>query len=152
MLALANSCEEVARALVQEKPNQLISLTCLLDSRENNLVSTMAHCKLSLKQRDKNPWQLEEGYLANNPQARKRARQANVHRSRNMSHRAKFRTFVKRVEAQVASGDYEAASAAFKAAEPIIDSMVNRNLIHKNKAARHKSRLNRKIKLLAPQS
>lgn len=69
-----------------------------------------------------------------------------------MSQRAKFRTFVKRVEAQVASGDYEAASAAFKDAEPIIDSMVNRNLIHKNKAARHKSRLNHKIRLLAPQS
>ncbi len=69
-----------------------------------------------------------------------------------MSQRAKFRTFVKRVEAQVASGDYEAASAAFKDAEPIIDSMVNRNLIHKNKAARHKSRLNQKIRLLAPQS
>ncbi|MXW53665.1 MAG: 30S ribosomal protein S20 [Gammaproteobacteria bacterium] len=90
--------------------------------------------------------------MANSAQARKRARQASVHRSRNMSQRAKFRTFVKRVEAQVASGDYEAASAAFKDAEPIIDSMVNRNLIHKNKAARHKSRLNQKIRLLAPQS
>ena len=69
-----------------------------------------------------------------------------------MSHRAKFRTFVKRVEAQIASGDYDGATAALKDAEPVIDSMVNRNLIHKNKAARHKSRLNHRIKLLAPQS
>lgn len=69
-----------------------------------------------------------------------------------MGHRAKFRTFVKRVEAQVASGNYDAATAAFKEAEPIIDSMVNKKLIPKNKAARHKSRLNHKIKLLAPQS
>ena len=69
-----------------------------------------------------------------------------------MGHRAKFRTFVKGVEAKVASGDYDAATAAFKDAEPIIDSMVNRKLIHKNKAARHKSRLNHKIKLLAPES
>ena len=68
-----------------------------------------------------------------------------------MSHRAKFRTFVKRVEAQIDSGDYEGATAAFKSAEPVIDSLVNRKLIHKNKAARHKSRLNHKIKLLAPQ-
>lgn len=69
-----------------------------------------------------------------------------------MGHRARFRTSVKRVEAQVSSGDYDAASAAFKDAEPIIDSMVSRKLIHKNKAARHKSRLNQKIKHLAPQN
>lgn len=113
----------------------------------------MAHCKLSEERKDSTfTAQLEERFLANSPQARKRARQADVHRSRNMSHRARFRTFVKRVEAQVESGDYEAATAAFKDAVPVIDSMVSRKLVHKNKAARHKSRLNHKIKLLAPQS
>lgn len=90
--------------------------------------------------------------MANSPQARKRARQSDVHRRRNMGHRAKFRTFMKRVETQVASGNYDAATAAFKDAVPIIDSMVHRKLIHRNKAARHKSRLNHKIKLLAPES
>ena len=87
--------------------------------------------------------------MANSAQARKRARKAVVNRNRNMSHRSRFRTYVKRVEAQVASGDYEAATAAYKEAVPVIDSMVNRGLVHRNKAARHKSRLNHKIKLLS---
>ena len=88
--------------------------------------------------------------LANTIQARKRARQADARRTRNMSHRSRFRTQVKRVEAQVASGDYDAATSAYKQAVPVIDSLVNRGLIHRNKAARHKSRLNVKIKQLAP--
>lgn len=94
----------------------------------------------------------EENHLANSAQARKRARQADVHRHRNMRHRTRYRTYIKRVESQVEAGDYEAATDAYKEAVPVIDSMVNRGLVHRNKAARHKSRLNQKIKLLATSS
>ena len=86
--------------------------------------------------------------MANSPQARKRARQAETHRQRNMSHRSKYRTYIKQVDSYLAQGDLEAASHAYKEAVPVIDSMVNRGLVHKNKAARLKSRLNTKLKLL----
>lgn len=92
---------------------------------------------------------IEGTHLANSAQARKRARQADAHRQRNMRHRTRFRTFIKRVESEVEAGDYESATDAYKEAVPVIDSMVNRGLVHRNKAARHKSRLNHKIKLLA---
>ena len=86
--------------------------------------------------------------MANSAQARKRARQAEKHRQLNMSQRSKLRTYIKKVVNAVESGDKEAASAAYKEAVPVIDSMTNRGLIHKNKAARHKSRLNAHIKSL----
>jgi small subunit ribosomal protein S20 len=57
-----------------------------------------------------------------------------------------MRTYIKRVIKQIAAGDKESAAAAFAAAVPVIDSAVSKGLIHKNKAARHKSRLNVQIK------
>ena len=57
-----------------------------------------------------------------------------------------MRTYIKRVIKQIAAGDKESASAALAAAVPVIDSAVSKGLIHKNKAARHKSRLNIQIK------
>ena len=84
--------------------------------------------------------------MANSPQARKRARQAVCRRARNASHRSTVRTYIKKVVAAIEANDREAARAAFVAAEPIIDKMVNKGILHKNKAARHKSRLAARIR------
>jgi len=59
-----------------------------------------------------------------------------------------MRTFIKKVIAAVESGDKEQAQNAFKAAVPVIDSAVNKGLIHKNNAARKKSRLNARVRSL----
>ena len=83
--------------------------------------------------------------MANSPQARKRARQAVTRRGRNADQRSMFRTYVKKVVYAIDAGDKAAATEAFKAAVPVIDRMCNKGLIHKNKAARHKSRLNQRI-------
>ena len=86
--------------------------------------------------------------MANSAQARKRARQAETHRQRNAARRSMTRTYIKNVVKAIESGDKAAASDAYKAAVPIIDRAANNGLIHKNKAARHKSRLNIQIKAL----
>lgn len=87
--------------------------------------------------------------MANTPQARKRARQAEKHRQQNASQRSAMRTQVKKVVKVIASGDAAAATSAFQAAVPVVDRAARSGLIHKNKAARHKSRLNTHIKRLA---
>ncbi len=87
--------------------------------------------------------------MANSPQARKRARQAEKRRKHNASRRSMMRTYIKKVVRAIESGDREAAVAAYQAAVPIIDRMANKGLIHKNKAARHKSRLNAHIKAMS---
>ncbi len=86
--------------------------------------------------------------MANSPQARKRARQAQKRRVSNASQRSMYRTYLKRVGAAVESGDHDAAQAAFTAAVPVLDRMVRRGILHRNKAARHKSRLNAQIRAL----
>lgn len=83
--------------------------------------------------------------MANSAQARKRARQAETRRQHNAGMRSMFRTYVKKVVNAVGTGDKTKAEEAFKAAVPVIDGMVSKGLIHKNKAARHKSRLNAHI-------
>lgn len=87
--------------------------------------------------------------MANSAQAAKRARQAEKHRQRNASARSMMRTYIKKVLKAIEAGDKEAAAAAYKEAAPIIDRMAGKDLIHKNKAARHKSRLNAHIKAMA---
>ena len=86
--------------------------------------------------------------LANSLSARKRARQAEKNRMRNASRRSHVRTQIKRVVAAIESGDKAAAEAAYKAAVPAIDNSVGNGIMHRNKAARHKSRLNAKIRAL----
>jgi small subunit ribosomal protein S20 len=86
--------------------------------------------------------------LANSAQAKKRAIQAEKHRQLNASQRSQLRTYIKKVIKAIATKDIEQAQAAYKAAVPVIDSMANKGLIHKNKAARHKSRLNTHIRAL----
>ncbi|MFV0477583.1 MAG: 30S ribosomal protein S20 [Parahaliea sp.] len=87
--------------------------------------------------------------MANSAQAKKRARQAEKRRSHNASLRSLVRTQIKKVIAAVGTGDAEQAKAAYAAAVPVIDRMADKGIIHKNKAARHKSRLSSKIKALA---
>ena len=87
--------------------------------------------------------------MANSPQAKKRAKQSEVRRQRNVAMRSKVRTSIKNIVKAIDSGDKEAATAAFKAAVPVIDSMTTKGVMHKNKAARHKSRLNAQIKAMA---
>lgn len=86
--------------------------------------------------------------MANNPSAKKRARQQVKRRAHNMSQRSTVRTYTKKVQAQVEQGNYDAATAAYNIASPIIDAMVNKGIYSKNKAARTKSRLNARIKAL----
>ena len=87
--------------------------------------------------------------MANSPQAKKRARQAVKRRSHNASLRSLVRTVIKRVHAAIAAGDAELSKAAYGEAVPVIDRMADKGIIHKNKAARHKSRLNEQIKALS---
>ncbi|MCB1661962.1 MAG: 30S ribosomal protein S20 [Pseudomonadales bacterium] len=86
--------------------------------------------------------------MANNPGSKKRARQAVKRNEHNASLRSMVRTYVKKVIAAIQSGDYDTAQAAYNAAVPKVDSMANKGIIKKNKAARWKSRLNTRVKAL----
>lgn len=86
--------------------------------------------------------------MANSPQAKKRALQNEKSRKHNAGLRSMARTYIKKVISAVESGDKEAASAAYAAAVPIIDRVADKGIMHKNKAARHKSRLNKQVKSL----
>jgi small subunit ribosomal protein S20 len=87
--------------------------------------------------------------LANSAQAKKRARQAELHRARNVGVRSMMRTYIKKVYHAVDTGDKSAAEAAYKQACPIIDRVAGKGLIHANKAARTKSRMNNNIRSMA---
>jgi len=86
--------------------------------------------------------------VANSAQAKKRARQAAKRRNHNASLRSMVRTTIKKVDAAISAGDAAAAKAAYDSAVPVIDRMADKGIIHKNKAARHKSRLNSQVKAL----
>ena len=86
--------------------------------------------------------------LANSAQARKRARQAEQRRSQNSAQRSTLRTAIKKVIYAIDAGEKDKAEAAYKAAVPTIDNMAGKGIIAKNKAARHKSRLNGHIRAM----
>ncbi len=86
--------------------------------------------------------------MANTPQAKKRARQNEKRRLHNTGLRSMYRTYIKKILTAVEAGDKDKALEAYQSAVPVIDSMVNKGITHKNKAARHKSRLNKKIAAL----
>lgn len=86
--------------------------------------------------------------MANTAQARKRARQAVAVNARNSSMRSTLRTAIKKIIKAVKAGDKTAATAAFAANVGIIDRIADKKIIHKNKAARHKSRLSAAIKAM----
>lgn len=80
---------------------------------------------------------------------RKRARQDVKLNEQNSAQRSQFRTVVKNIQKAVAAGDKTKAADLFKAGQSVIDSIADKKLVHKNKAARHKSRLSAKIKALS---
>ena len=83
--------------------------------------------------------------MANSAQARKRARQADKHNQHNAAMRSTMRTANKKITKAIEEGDAETAKTAYLAAVPIIDRMARKGIIHKNKAARQRSRLNQSI-------
>ncbi|MEN3354594.1 MAG: small subunit ribosomal protein [Betaproteobacteria bacterium] len=87
--------------------------------------------------------------MANTASARKRARQSEQQRQHNASLRSELRTAVKNVRKAIEAGDKSAAQGVFRSAASTIDSIADKNIIHKNKAARHKSRLSAAIKGMA---
>lgn len=87
--------------------------------------------------------------MANTAQARKRARQNTERRLHNRARRSDLRTRVKKVYAAAQAGDATLATSAFKEAQPVLDRMAARGVIHPNKAARHKSRLAKRLRVLA---
>jgi len=80
---------------------------------------------------------------------RKRARQDVKLNAHNTALRSRFRTVIKGVQKAVAGGDKAKATEMFKSAQPIIDSVADKGIFHKNKAARHKSRLAARLKAMA---
>ncbi len=87
--------------------------------------------------------------MANIKSAAKRARQAERHRQHNIALKSRMRTTIKNVVKAIATGDAAAATESYRVAVPQIDEMAGKGLIHRNKAARHKSRLNKAIKTLS---
>jgi small subunit ribosomal protein S20 len=86
--------------------------------------------------------------MANTKSAEKRARQAVASRAQNVAQRSKARSAVRKVVEAINAGKKAEAAAALKAAAPVIDSMARKGIIHRNKAARHKSRLAAQIKAM----
>lgn len=87
--------------------------------------------------------------MANTIQAKKRARQAQVARVENGAFRSAMRTSIKKVLKAVQDKDRDGAASAYRQAVSTIDRIVGRGVIHKNTAARYKSRLNTRVRALA---
>ncbi len=87
--------------------------------------------------------------MANTAQARKRARQAVVQRAHNMAQRSELRTAIKKVRTAIAAGDKAVAATVLQSSMSVVDRIADKKIIHKNKAARHKSRLAQAIKAMA---
>ncbi len=89
--------------------------------------------------------------MANTKQAKKRVRQAEKHRAHNASRRSMMRTYIKKTVAAIESGDVDGAKKLYIKMSSVLDTVAGDDLIHKNKAARHKSRLSQRIKSMSPQ-
>ncbi len=87
--------------------------------------------------------------MANTKSAEKAARQSAVHRARNDALTSQLRSAIRKATFALKSGKQDDATAALAHATPIIDSMVNKGIIHRNKAARHKSRLTRQVRAMS---
>lgn len=88
--------------------------------------------------------------MANSPQARKRVRQAEKRTEINKNRKSRVRTFIRKVEEAIASGDGDAAKAALIAAQPEIMRGANKGILHKNTASRKVSRLAQRVKTMTP--
>lgn len=87
--------------------------------------------------------------MANSAQARKRARQNDKQRMHNASLRSTLRTAIKKVIKAIEAGNKSTAQSVYQESVSVIDSIADKKIIHKNKAARHKSRLSSAIKAMA---
>ena len=87
--------------------------------------------------------------MANTAQSRKRARQGEKRRQNNAGYRSMFRTFIKTLLATIESGDKAKAQEAYTKVTSMIDKTANKGLIHRNKAANQKARLNTRIKAMS---
>ncbi|MES2205302.1 MAG: 30S ribosomal protein S20 [Pseudomonadota bacterium] len=87
--------------------------------------------------------------MANSAQARKRIRQSEKQRNHNAGQRSAFRTAIKKVKKAIEAGDKAAAQNAYQENVSVIDRLADKQIFHKNKAARHKSRLSQAIKAMA---
>ena len=87
--------------------------------------------------------------MANTPQSKKRARQSERRADVNKSRRSRIRTFLRKVEEAIESGNRDAASAALRAAQPELMRGVTKGIFHKNAAARKMSRLSARVKAIA---
>ncbi|MEH7828638.1 30S ribosomal protein S20 [Gemmobacter denitrificans] len=90
--------------------------------------------------------------MANTPQSKKRARQSEARYAVNKARRSRIRTFLRKVEEAIASGDQAAATAALKAAQPELDRGVTKGVLHGNTVARKMSRLSSRVKALGAQA
>lgn len=86
--------------------------------------------------------------MANTPQAKKRARQNEKRFAINKARRSRIRTYLRKVEEAIASGDKEAATTALRAAQPELMRGVTKGVYHKNTASRKISRLSARVKAL----
>jgi small subunit ribosomal protein S20 len=86
--------------------------------------------------------------VANTKSAEKAARQAETHRAQNVMLRSRMRTAIRKVVDAVAAGKKDDAKSSLKDAGPLLDSLVNKKVIHRNQADRHKSRLSARVKAL----
>ena len=86
--------------------------------------------------------------MANTKSAEKAAQQAEKHRARNVALRSRMRTAVRGVTAAITGGNKESALSSYQKAVPVIDSLVSKQIVHRNKAARHKSRLAARIRAM----
>ena len=86
--------------------------------------------------------------MANTQQAKKRVRQNEKDRIHNMAFRSMYRTYIKNIVKAIAAGDKTLAEETYTKAVPVIDKMASKGIVHKNKAARHKSRLYHQVKAL----
>ncbi len=84
--------------------------------------------------------------MANTPQSKKRARQVERRTEVNKARRSRIRTFLRKVEEAIASGDQEQAAAALRQAQPELARGVTKGVMHKNTAARKMSRLSARLK------
>ncbi len=86
--------------------------------------------------------------MANTPQSKKRARQAERRTEVNKARRSRIRTFLRKVEEALAAGNKDAASEALRAAQPELMRGVTKGVLHRNTAARKMSRLSSRVKAL----
>ena len=87
--------------------------------------------------------------MANTPQSKKRARQAERRNDINKARRSRIRTFIRKVEEAIASGSADAAKAALEAAQPEMARGITKGVLHKNTVARKMSRLSARVKALS---